>query len=152
MHTKSFDACFVAQLIQMGIIGTVLGRLACSPIDKDKIVHNKLRLCSCVPVYILQFLREDFRSLLVLGVFVDSMQNFVSKIGQRNGPVAVLCLRRSCPPILLLVPKLKRLVDCQCPIFPVDSIPGQSNQFSGTKSCFQDQSVLIVVVRPLGDL
>ena len=152
VHAKSFDACFVAQLIQVGIIGTVLGRLACSLIDEDKVVHNKLGFCSCVSVDVLQFLREGFRSLLVLGVFVDSLQNFVSKIGQRNGPVAVLCLRRSCPPILLLVPKLERLVDGQCPIFPVDSIPGQSNHFTGTKSCFQDQSVLIVVVRPLGDL
>ena len=152
MHTKSFDAYFVAQLIQMGIIGAVLGRLARSPVDEDKIVHNKCRFCSCVSVDVLQLLREDFRSLLVLGVLVDRLQDFVSKIGQRNGSVAVLCLRRSCPPILLLVPKLERLVDGQCPIFPVDSIPGQSNQLSGTKSCFQDQSVLIVVVRSLGDL
>jgi len=65
----------------MGIIGTVLGRLACSPIDEDEVVHNKLGFCSCVSVDVLQFLRECFRSLLVLGVFVDCLQDLVSKIG-----------------------------------------------------------------------
>ena len=31
VHTKTFDPCFVAELVQMGIIRAVLRRLACSP-------------------------------------------------------------------------------------------------------------------------
>ena len=49
--------CIRDRLIQVGIVGTVFCRFSCSPIDKNKIVHNKLVFCSSVSVHILKLLR-----------------------------------------------------------------------------------------------
>ena len=41
VHTESPDSCLIAQFVKMGIIGTVLRWLSCSPVDKDKIAHDQ---------------------------------------------------------------------------------------------------------------
>ena len=40
MHTKMLDACLIAKLVEVRIIGTVFVRLSRAVIDKDQIPHD----------------------------------------------------------------------------------------------------------------
>ena len=40
VHTEVFNFCLITELIKVGIIGTVLRWLSCSPVDKNKITHD----------------------------------------------------------------------------------------------------------------
>ena len=52
----------------------------------------------------------------------------------------------------LLVPILQGLVDGECPFFPIDGLPSQTDHFAGTQPGVQYKGVLIEVVRALGRL
>lgn len=41
VHTKALDSCFVAEFVEMGVIGTVLCRFSGTPVDKDQIAHDQ---------------------------------------------------------------------------------------------------------------
>ena len=54
VHTKAVDPRFITKLIEVGIIGAVLRWLSCSPVDKNKITHDKPGRNACTSVYVLK--------------------------------------------------------------------------------------------------
>ena len=136
VHTESPDSCLIAQFVKVGIIGTVLRWLSCSPVDKDKITHDQPGDCPRSPVDIFQCLREQRRFLLPRALILDFFQNFIGPICQRDGAIALLCFRRTCTPHLLFMPKLQRLIYRKSSCFPVDGIPCQPDHFTCPQPCF----------------
>ena len=56
VHTKAPNSRFVAELVEVGIIGAVFRRRTCTLIDKDKISHDKFGSNACTPIYVFQCL------------------------------------------------------------------------------------------------
>ena len=71
---------------------------------------------------------------MVFSIIIDGFQNLIGTVGQGNGPIALLGFRWTGSPIFLFVPKFQGLIDSQCALFPIDCIPGQADQFTGTKT------------------
>ena len=130
----------------MGVIGAVLRRLPGAPVDKDQIPHDKDGLLACAAVHVLQLLVEHSGLFLILSRIPHRLEDLTGPIGEGNRPVALLCLRRPCPPDLLFVTELQGLVDRERPPLPVDGVPGQPNQLSSPQAGFQDQGILRVIV------
>ena len=59
VHTEPFDSRLIAQLIQVGIIGAVLGRLTSSPIYENQVAHDKAFRLASPPFNVLQNLRQN---------------------------------------------------------------------------------------------
>ena len=123
----------------MGIIGTVLRWLSCSPVDKNKITHDQPGDCARSPVNIFQCLREQRRFLLPRALILDFFQNFIGPICQRDGAIALLRFRRSCTPKVLLVAVLQGFVARQRPILEIYRILCQPDHLAGTQAGFKDQ-------------
>ena len=145
-HTEFFNSCFVAWLVKVDIIGTVFRWLSCSPVDKNKITHDKLRRNACTPVYVLKRFVQRRGLFLLRAAVPNTFQNFIGPIRQWYCAIALLYLRRSCTPEVLLVAVLQGFVDRQRPILEIYRIPRQSDHLAGAQTGFKDQRVLIVVV------
>ena len=76
---------------------------------------------------------------------------FFTKLVQ-VGIIRTVFGRFSGTPVLLFVPVLQRLVDCQRLLLKTDCVPRQADQFSGTETCFQDQRILIIIMGTFGRL
>ena len=63
VHTKPFNSGLIAQLIQVGIIRTVLGRRSSPEIDEDQILHHKLYFGPSSPINILQASGKEHQTL-----------------------------------------------------------------------------------------
>ena len=50
------------------------------------------------------------------------------------------------------MPIFQSLVDCECPLFPVDGIPSQTDHFTRSQPGIQNESILIKIVGTLGRL
>ena len=116
VHTESPDSCLIAQFVKVGIIGTVLRWLSCSPVDKDKIAHDKPRRNARAPVYVIMCLVQRWGLLLLRTAVPNTFEDFISPIRQRYCTVAVLRFRRTRTPILFTVSELQCFVDRQRPI------------------------------------
>ena len=51
VHTETFDPCFVAQLVEVGVVGAVLGRLSGAPVDEHQITHDQLSLLTSLTIH-----------------------------------------------------------------------------------------------------
>ena len=90
VHTEPFDPSLVTELIQMGIIGTVLVRHTRAEIDENKVLHiEALFLLLIFPLVRILQNGIQFRGLLA-GIFcgIDLFQDFVCPARQRNDAVA----------------------------------------------------------------
>ena len=116
VHTKVFDPCFIAQFVKVGIIGTVLCRFSCSPVDKNKITHDKPRRNARALVYVIKCLVQRRGLLLLRTAVPNTFEDFISPTRQRYCTVAVLRFRRTRTPKVLLVALLQGFVDRQRPI------------------------------------
>ena len=83
-------------------------------------------------------------------LILDFFQNFIGPICQRDGAIALLRFRRSCTPKVLLVTILQGFIDRQRPILEIYRIPRQSDHLAGAQSRFEDQRILVIVVRASG--
>ena len=122
----------------MGIIGTVLRWLSCSPVDKNKVTHDKLRRNACAPVYVIKCLVQRRGLLLLRAAVPNTFEDFISPIRQRYCTIAVLRFRRTCTPILLAVSELLRFVDRERMPFKASRIPRQSDHLTGGQAGFKD--------------
>ena len=90
VHTESPDSCLIAQFVKVGIIGTVLCRFSCSPVDKNKIAHIQACSFSRAPIHVFQRGVEQFRFLSLRNLRIELFQDVVSMACQRDGAVAML--------------------------------------------------------------
>ena len=149
MYADALDPCFVTQLIQMRIVRAVLVRLPGPEVDEYQITHFQAAQFPGTPVDIIQYCIEHSILFPRLTVIPDFPQNPVSILRQRNGPIAVWCLRGTRPPLFLFVTELQHLIDRQCTLFPVDAVPGQPDYLSDTKPGLQNQRKLMIIMRSL---
>ena len=122
VHTESPDSCLIAQFVKVGIIGTVLCRFSCTPVDKNKITHTQARSFSRAPIHVFQRGVEQFRFLSLRNLRIELFQDVVSMACQRDGAIALLRFGRTCAPHLLFMPKLQRLIYRKSSCFPVDGV------------------------------
>ena len=88
VHTEPFDFCFIAQFVQVGIIGAVFVRLAGAVVDKHQIPHTKVSGLTGAAIHIFQNLRKQFRFLPGVPLLVAGFQHIVCPVRQGNGSVA----------------------------------------------------------------
>lgn len=53
VHTEMLDAGFIAQLVQMCVVGTVFDRLPCAKVDKHQLPHKEAGASAGTAVCIL---------------------------------------------------------------------------------------------------
>ena len=85
VHTESLDPCIVAQLVEVSVIGAVLGGHSGAPVDEHQITHNQLSLLTSLTIHKGQDSGQVFRFLAVFSGVIDFPQDVVSGVGQRNG-------------------------------------------------------------------
>ena len=93
VHTEFFNSCLIAQFVKVGIIGTVLCRFSCSPVDKNKITHTQACSFSRAPIHVFQRGVEQFRFLSLRNLRIELFQDVVSMACQRDGAIALLLIR-----------------------------------------------------------
>lgn len=126
VHTKTFDMSFIAQLVQMSVIGTVLCRLSSTEIDEHQISHTEVLGFADTAIHIFQNLRQQFWFLAGVTFFVARFEYIVCPVRQRNSAVAAFRLWRTGTPYFGIMPVFQCLADGQCPLFPVVGIPSHS--------------------------
>ena len=82
----------------MCIVGTVFSRFSCSPVDKNKITHDKLRRNARAPVYVIKRLVQRRGLLLLRTAFPNTFEYFISPIRQWYCAIALLRFRRTRTP------------------------------------------------------
>ena len=85
VHTETFDPCFVAQLVEVGVVGAVLGRLSGAPVDEHQITHDQLSFLTSLTIHKGQDSGQAVRFVAVFSGVVDFPQDAVSGVSQRNG-------------------------------------------------------------------
>lgn len=128
VHTETFDPCIVAQLVEVSVVGAVLGGHSGAPVDEHQITHNQLSLLTSLTIHNGQDSGQVSRFLAVFSGVVDFPQDIVSGVSQRNRAVAGFRFRRASAPHALLVTILQSFVDGQSVLFPINSIPCQTDQ------------------------
>ena len=88
-HTEFFNSCFVAWLVKVGIIGTALRWLSCSPVDKNKITHTQARSFSRAPIHVFQRGVEQFRFLSLRNLRIELFQDVVRFFPEQRSVFAV---------------------------------------------------------------
>ena len=117
MHAKPFDTGFVAKLVKMRVVGTVLCGFSGPEVHKHEITHTE-RCCFTRPaVCVLQGLRQCFGFFSGQAIVVGLFQYVISPVGQGDRPIALLGFGRPGFPYALLVTIFQRLVDCQSSFF-----------------------------------
>ena len=150
VHTESPDSCLIAQFVEMGVIGTVLCRFSGTPVDKDQIAHHQLCHAAASTIHVLQSLLQHRRRVSFFPAVPHFTEDAIGCVCQRNGTVAVGRFGRSRPPRFCTVPELQRFVHRQRPFLEVNGISCQADQLAGAQSRFEDQRILVIVVRASG--
>ena len=123
VHTKAPNSRFVAELVEVGVIGAILCRFSGTPVDKDQITHHQLCHAAASTIHVLQSLLQHRRRFSFFPTIPHFAEDIVGRVCQRNGAVAVGRFGRSCPPRFCTVPELQRLVHRQRPFLEINGIP-----------------------------
>ena len=123
VHTKAPNSRFVAELVEVGVIGAILCRFSGTPVDKDQITHHQLCHAAASTIHVLQSLLQHRRRFSFFPTIPHFAEDIVGRVCQRNGAVAVGRFGRSCPPRFCTVPELPRLVHRQRPFLEINGIP-----------------------------
>ena len=118
----------------MGVIGAVFCRFSGSIVDKNQICHDKRRLLTGAKINVSQ---NFFKSAGLFAIFPFGsgfLEDFEGPVGERNRSITVLSFWRTGAPFLLLMAKFQSLIDRQCALIPVDSIPSKADYFTGTET------------------
>ena len=142
VHPKGSNAGFFAQLIEVGVIGTVLNRFTGAIVYKDQIVHAEVHLPSGTAVRVFQNLLHGGRLFTGQALVIAALQNTICGIGQGDSAVAFHRFGRPGTPVLEVVAVLQTFIDGKSTLLPVDGIPSQTNQFTRAQPGFQQQSIL----------
>ena len=89
VHTKAPNSCFVAEFVEMGVIGTVFCRFPGTPVDKNKITHTQARSFSRAPIHVFQRGVEQFRFLLLRNLRIELFQDVVRFFPEQRSVFAV---------------------------------------------------------------